>query len=135
MKPSARVSPQSPDALADPKARQLAELDRVATWLDSRWRIPGTSWRFGLDAVAGLVPGLGDAAGGLVSAWLILRARQLGLPTHVLVRMVGNVAIDTLVGSVPLLGSVFDVAFKANRRNIRLLRNHLEGEILPPERR
>ncbi|MBH0237494.1 DUF4112 domain-containing protein [Methylobrevis albus] len=135
MNAAARVRPGEGGAAADDRARQLAEIDRLATWLDSRWRIPGTSWRFGLDAVAGLVPGLGDAAGGLVSAFLILRARQLGLPTHVLVRMIGNVAIDTLVGSVPLLGSVFDVAFKANRRNVRLLRNHLQGEILPPERR
>ncbi|MFD1333676.1 DUF4112 domain-containing protein [Methylopila musalis] len=102
----------------------LDELDRLATLLDSRWRIPGTTWRFGLDAAVGLAPGVGDVAMGLVSAYLIKRASDLGAPTHILVRMVGNVALDTAVGSIPILGSVFDVAFKANRRNMRLLRRH-----------
>ncbi|GLK77101.1 hypothetical protein GCM10008171_23550 [Methylopila jiangsuensis] len=105
-------------------AAVLDDLERLATLLDSRWRIPGTNWRFGLDAAVGLAPGVGDLAMGLVSAYMIKRASDLGAPGHVLARMVGNVALDTVVGSIPLLGSVFDVAFKANRRNMRLLRRH-----------
>lgn len=109
-------------------AATLAELDRMARLLDSRWRIPGTQIRFGVDAVAGLIPGLGDAATGLVSAWIVLNAAKHGASGPLLARMVGNVALDTVVGSVPLLGSVFDVFFKANKRNMRLLVRHLEAK-------
>ncbi|MGA0531832.1 DUF4112 domain-containing protein [Hansschlegelia sp. KR7-227] len=106
------------------QAASLEQLDRLADMLDTRWRIPGTGWRFGVDAVAGLVPGVGDVATGLISAYMVKRAYDLGAPKHILVRMVGNVALDTVVGSVPVLGSVFDFAFKANRRNMKLLRRH-----------
>lgn len=105
-------------------------LDRLAWTLDSRWRIPGTGVRFGADAVAGLIPGIGDAATGLISAYIVLRAANHDVPRHVIARMVGNVALDTVVGSVPVLGSVFDLFFKANRRNIKLLRRHLERSAL-----
>ena len=104
----------------------LEELDRLARLLDSRWRIPGTDIRFGADALVGLLPGVGDAATGLVSAYIILRAANHGAPKRLLARMAGNVALDTVVGSIPLAGSVFDLFFKANNRNIRLLRRHLE---------
>ena len=106
--------------------KALADLDRLARLLDSNWRIPGTSWRFGVDAVAGLLPGVGDLATGLISAYIVLQAPALGASKGVMARMIGNVALDTLVGSVPLLGSIFDVYYKANNRNIRLLRRHLE---------
>jgi len=104
----------------------MEELDRLARLLDSQWRIPGTSLRFGVDALAGLVPGVGDAATGLVSAYLIYRASRFDVPRSVLAVMVGNIVLDTVVGSIPLAGSVFDVFFKANNRNIRHLRRHLE---------
>ncbi|MFD1704420.1 DUF4112 domain-containing protein [Methylopila henanensis] len=107
-------------------AETLDELDRLAHLLDSRWRIPGTNWRFGVDALVGLVPVAGDLSAALVSGYMIKRAHELGAPGHVLARMVGNVALDTVVGSVPILGSVFDVAFKANRRNMALLRRHFQ---------
>ncbi|ESX38347.1 DUF4112 domain-containing protein [Mesorhizobium sp. C416B] len=106
-------------------ANALAELDLLAALLDSRWRIPGTSIRFGLDALVGLVPVLGDAATGIVSAYIVLRARNVGAGNGLVARMLGNVLLDTLVGSVPILGSIFDVYFKANNRNVRLLRRHL----------
>ena len=113
--------------IADPEmAKALADLDRLARLLDSNWRIPGTSWRFGVDAVAGLLPGVGDLATGLISAYIVLQAPALGASNGVMARMIGNVALDTLVGSIPLLGSIFDVYYKANNRNIRLLRRHLE---------
>lgn len=116
--------------LADPEtAKVLADLDRLADMLDSRWRIPGTGVRFGVDAVAGLLPGIGDAATGLISAYIVARAAGHGASGGLLARMVGNVALDTIVGSVPLLGSVFDVFFKANNRNIGLLRRHIERRV------
>ncbi len=103
----------------------LEELDSLSWLLDSRWRLPGTGFRFGVDALAGLVPGVGDVATGLVSAWLVWRAAKFDVPAHLLARMVGNVALDSLVGAIPLVGSLFDFAFKANRRNVALLRRHL----------
>ncbi|QND60473.1 DUF4112 domain-containing protein [Mesorhizobium huakuii] len=111
----------------DPEAEKaIAELDLLAALLDSRWRIPGTSVRYGLDALVGLVPVLGDVATGLVSAYIVLRARNCGAGNGLVGRMLGNVLLDTVVGSVPVLGSIFDVYFKANNRNIRLLRRHLQ---------
>lgn len=105
--------------------RGLAELDFIARLLDDRFRIPGTSIRFGLDGLIGLVPGVGDGATALVSLYVVLRAWSLGAPAGVLGRMLVNILIDTAVGSVPMLGDVFDVAFKSNRRNLELLRRHL----------
>lgn len=105
----------------------LDHLDRIATMLDSRWRIPGTNFRFGVDALASIVPVAGDLSTALVSAYMIKRAHDLGAPKHILARMIGNVAFDTIVGSVPVIGTVFDFAFKANRRNMTLLRKHFDG--------
>ena len=105
----------------------LADLENLARNLDSRWRIPGTTIRFGLDAVAGLIPGAGDLAAAIISGHIILYGWRAGAPSHVLARMIGNVAIDTIVGSIPVLGSVFDVYYKANNRNVRLLRRHFES--------
>jgi hypothetical protein len=115
-----------PGAAGDDPQSLLRELDDLAWLLDSRWRVPGTSFRFGVDAVAGLIPGLGDAATALPSAYMVWRAREFGLPSHVLARMVGNVALDFAIGAIPVVGSLFDFAFKANRRNVKLLRRHLE---------
>lgn len=111
------------------KRRRLERLDRVARMLDSQWRIPGLGVRFGADAVASIIPGVGDAATGLVSAWLIYECHRLGAPAHVTGRMIGNVVLDTLVGSVPVAGTVFDVFFRANNRNMRILRSHLQKEL------
>ncbi|MFC6490400.1 DUF4112 domain-containing protein [Nitratireductor sp. GCM10026969] len=107
---------------------RLAEMERLAGLLDSRWRIPGTPIRFGIDAVAGLIPGIGDAATGIVSAYLLYRAARMGVPRTTLAAMGGNVLLDVVFGAIPLLGSVFDVFFKANNRNIRLLQRHLERQ-------
>ena len=104
----------------------VVELDRLARLLDSQWRIPGTQIRFGADAVAGLVPVVGDLATAVLSAYIVARAADVGAPKSLMARMVGNVVLDTVVGSIPLIGSVFDVFYKANNRNIRLLQRHLE---------
>jgi hypothetical protein len=104
---------------------QLQRLDAFANLLDARFRVPGTGWRFGLDSVVGLVPGVGDAATLAVALWVLLQAHRLGASKGILARMAGNVIVDAVFGSVPLVGDIFDVAFKSNRRNVALLRRHL----------
>ena len=108
------------------RARALERLQRFADLQDSRFRVPGTGIRFGWDALIGLVPGVGDAATGLAAAWIVAEAARLGASKGVLARMALNVAVDILLGAVPLVGDVADVAWKANRRNLDLLRRHLE---------
>ena len=100
-------------------------LDLLAHLLDDAFRIPGTSLRFGLDGIVGLIPGLGDILGGLASCILLVAAWVRGAPYVTLARMVVNIGIEVLLGAVPLLGAIFDVAWKANRRNYRLLERHL----------
>jgi hypothetical protein len=112
------TSPPPGDPLA--RARALARL------LDSAARVPGTGIRFGADAVLGLVPGLGDVAGAALAGYLVLLAQRLGAPRAVVLRMLGNVAVDTLGGTVPLIGDLFDVAYKSNLRNLALLERAIE---------
>jgi hypothetical protein len=97
---------------------------RIAWLLDDIIRIPGTNLRFGIDPLLGLLPGGGDLAGGVLSGYIILAAARLGAPPAVLVRMGGNVLLDALIGTVPLLGDLFDAGWKANRRNARLLEQY-----------
>jgi hypothetical protein len=100
---------------------RLAQARALAKLLDRAVRVPGTNISFGLDALLGLIPGGGDLAGAAFSAWLIILGARMGLPSHVLARMVANVAVDTLGGTVPLIGDLFDVAWKSNTRNLALL--------------
>jgi Domain of unknown function (DUF4112) len=108
------------------QAPQLERLRALSRLLDSAFVIPGTRYRFGFDALVGLVPGLGDAASAVFSAYIILQASRLGAPRSVVTRMIANVALDTLVGWVPILGDIFDVAWKSNLRNMALLESHLQ---------
>jgi hypothetical protein len=96
-------------------------LDQLATLLDDLFQIPGTRMRIGLDALIGLIPGLGDLITGMMSFLIVFAAWQRGLPKVTLARMMVNIGIDTLLGSVPVVGDVFDAAFKSNRMNFRLL--------------
>jgi hypothetical protein len=96
--------------------------------LDSAFVVPGTNIRFGLDAIVGLFPGIGDFLTSLVSLYIVHEARQLGAPAHLLVRMIANIAIDGIVGSAPLAGDIFDVMWRANRRNMALLYEHLRNQ-------
>lgn len=105
---------------------ELAQLDLIADLLDSRFIIPGTNIRFGLDSLIGLVPVVGDVISALISLYLIGRAAQLGLSPWVKARMLWNVVLDTAIGAVPIAGDAFDVAFKSNRRNIALVRKALQ---------
>lgn len=120
--PKDQLRVRTPDAIVGD-----ARLDRMrgaARLLDSRFRIPGTGIRFGLDAIIGLVPGVGDFAGAIASSYFIYEAARLGAPAPVLARMVTNVGLEALIGAIPILGDIFDVAFKANNRNMRLLEQH-----------
>ncbi|MGH6920701.1 MAG: DUF4112 domain-containing protein [Geminicoccaceae bacterium] len=112
------------------RLRQLAHL------LDDRFRIPGTRYRIGLDGLIGLVPGIGDAVTTVLALYIVLEARRLGVPLTKVGRMGLNVAVDAVLGAVPLVGDLFDVAWKANRRNLGLLLDHLESErqTLDPQR-
>lgn len=101
----------------------------MAWVLDSSIRIPGTQIRFGMDTIIGLVPGLGDLVAGALSLYIIGEAARIGIPRSLLARMGWNVALDTLVGEVPILGDLFDVAWKANMRNLVLLEEHLQRPI------
>ncbi len=107
-------------------AAELNETQNLAWLLDARWSIPFTRIRFGIDPVLGLVPGAGDIVAGVVSAYVILKARRLGAPKRLIWRMAANVAIDTAFGAVPVVGVIFDIYYKASMRNLRLLHDWLE---------
>jgi uncharacterized protein DUF4112 len=109
--------------------RELARLRALALLFDQAFAIPGTRWRFGFDALFGLVPGLGDLIGALVAVYALHVARTLRASRAVQLRMLGNVALDALVGTLPLVGDVFDFVFKAQTRNLALL----ESWVASPE--
>ncbi len=106
-------------------AERLAQAQWLARMMDDRFAVPGTRLRFGWDAILGVVPGLGDALTSIISLIIVHHAWQTGASPFMLARMLGNVVADFLIGAVPVAGDLFDVAFKANRRNARLLEQHL----------
>ena len=99
-------------------------LERLAWWLDSAIVVPGTRFRIGFDALIGLVPGIGDLIGAALSAYIVAAAARRGLPGSVLLRMAFNVGVEAIVGAVPILGDLFDAAWKANQRNVALMRQY-----------
>lgn len=109
-----------PDALA-----RLKRLRRLAWLIDGVFKLPGTRFRFGLNSVVGLVPVGGDAVLGALSLYIIYEAAKLGVPGPQLARMFGNVALEVAGGSVPVLGDVFDMALKANLRNLAIIERHV----------
>jgi hypothetical protein len=110
------------------KEDALKRLEALGKLMDGAFQLPGTNVRFGIDAVIGLVPGVGDLVSGLVSSYLIWEARRLGVSKWVLTRMAVNTLLDTTIGAIPLAGDVFDVMFRANMKNMALLRRHLEKQ-------
>lgn len=116
-----------------PTADRFHRLDWLSRVLDTAWSIPGTPYRIGVDGILGLIPGIGDPLGAVLSSYLIFEAARIGAPKHILLRMVGNVALESLVGVIPVLGDVFDIAWKANVRNLALLRAH-EGDLRVSDR-
>lgn len=114
-----------------------SNLDAIEHWLDRAFRLPGTDIRFGLDAVLGLLPGVGDTATAVVSGAMIVAGLRAGLPCGAIGRMVWNVGIDWALGSIPLIGDLFDVAHKANTKNLAILRAELakrQAERLEPDK-
>ena len=97
-------------------------LEQVSRWMDGLFRIPGTGWRFGLDALVGLIPGLGDTATTAVSFYILAAGVRYRVPKVTLLRMALNIAVDYLLGAVPVLGDLFDFAWKSNQKNVALLR-------------
>jgi hypothetical protein len=106
-------------------AQEIERLARLSRLLDSKFRIPGTSIRFGWDQLLGIVPGVGDLAAVAPASYLIYRAHRLGARKRTIGRMVANTGVDFAIGSIPLLGDVFDIYFKSNKRNIALLQREL----------
>lgn len=108
--------------------RDIQRLRRVAHWLDDRFRVPGTNIRFGLDALIGLLPGVGDSVSALWGVYFIGRAHQQGMPMSLKSKMAVNLLIDLIVGAIPIVGDLFDVGFKSHVRNVALLDDFIEGE-------
>ncbi len=107
-----------------PRRAALDRLDMLATAFDTAFIVPGTNIRFGIESLIRLVPAIGDLAASALSFYLLYEARRLGVPRLLFARMLGNVLIEGTIGAVPVAGDAFDVYFRANRRNIALLRRH-----------
>jgi hypothetical protein len=114
---------------------RLDRLHGLAHLLDSAIRVPGTGFRFGLDPILGLIPGLGDAVAAAMSGVILLEAARLGVPRRVLLRMAANVIVEVVGGAVPLAGDLFDAAWKANQRNMRLLDEAVGYPVVPAKSR
>ncbi|KIZ40204.1 MULTISPECIES: DUF4112 domain-containing protein [Rhodopseudomonas] len=110
------------------REQRLARLEAIAKLLDVAFILPGTNIRYGIDGLIGLIPVVGDLITTAISLWLVREARKLGAPWHVTMRMLGNVALDGAIGIVPLAGDAFDVMFRANVRNVRLLRRWIDKQ-------
>jgi hypothetical protein len=110
------------------REQRLARLDALAKLLDVAFVVPGTNVRYGIDGLIGLIPVIGDIITTAISLWLVREARALGAPWHLTMRMLGNVALDGAVGIVPLIGDAFDVMFRANVRNVKMLQRWLEKQ-------
>jgi hypothetical protein len=108
------------------RARSLGEVEMLAWLLDNSIPVPGTGRRFGIDALIGFVPVVGDLVSGGIGLFVVWRASRMGLPRIAVARMLANSAIDIVVGAVPLLGDAFDLWFKANTRNLGIMRRYLE---------
>jgi hypothetical protein len=123
--------PVEPELVTDVERNaKIEQLRQIAEFMDGQFRIPGTNVEFGADAIFGLVPGVGDLLCGALSLWLIREAKLIGAPGWLVARMVWNVVVDVGLGSVPVFGDLFDVAWKANRKNIQLLTRYFDS--LPP---
>src|SRR5688572_4689916 len=117
---------QKVEVQQQPGQRAITRLNRLAKLMDAQFRIPGTDIRFGLDGLIGLIPGGGDLSTFAVSGYMLWIMANNGASGLVLARMTLNILIDALFGSIPLLGDIFDIAFKANMRNVRLMQEHYE---------
>ncbi len=110
------------------REQRLARLEAIAKLLDVAFILPGTNIRYGIDGLIGLIPVVGDIITTAISLWLVKEARALGAPWHITARMLANVALDGAVGLVPVAGDAFDVMFRANMRNVRLLKRWIDKQ-------
>ena len=110
------------------REQRLARLEAVAKLLDVAFILPGTKIRYGIDGLIGLIPVVGNIIAAAFSLWLVREARALGAPWHITARMLGNVAVQGVVGAVPAAGDAFDVMFRANVRNVKMLQRWLEKQ-------
>jgi Domain of unknown function (DUF4112) len=122
--PLARRS--SAPVVQDRRTSRVQALRTLTKLLDSAFQVPGTRFRFGLDPIIGIIPGIGDAIGAVLSAVIVFQAARLGISRSTLLRMMGNVVLDTVIGEIPVLGDLFDAGWKANTRNLDLLEAHLD---------
>ena len=123
--------------MTEPNPQAIAareRLEKLSHWLDRGLRVPGTSWRVGIESLLGLVPVVGDLGGLALSLWTLREAHQAGAPKPLLWRMAANCALDAGAGSLPVLGDLFDFFYQANRRNLELLREHLDVRLPTPKR-
>ena len=123
------------DAKAVTRAQSLARVSRLASALDSKFRLPGTNIRFGWDGILSVVPVAGDTVAAGMSAYLIWEAYQSGARKRTLAKMLGNAGLDYVLGSIPVIGTIFDIAYKANLRNLKLLQAELERPDQSPRSR
>ncbi len=103
-------------------------LETLSRYLDGLFRVPGTGWRFGLDALVGLIPNYGDMATSLVSFYILIAGVRYGVPKITLLRMAANIALDYVIGAIPLAGDAFDFFYKSNQRNLQLIRERATGQ-------
>jgi Domain of unknown function (DUF4112) len=117
------------------RLKTLKRIERLAKLMDTAWRIPFTKWRFGVDSVVGLVPGAGDLVNLGVSIYTLMLAHKLGAPNSLLLKMAANSGIDFGIGSVPLVGDIFDMFFKSNTRNLKMLTEFLAAQSVKSTKR
>ena len=122
-------NPVDKDLTAGSEADDLHRLDKLSQLLDNAFAIPGTRFRIGIDGIIGLIPGDRRCCRAALSIYVIFQAARLGLPISALLRMVGNVALETVVGAVPIVADIFDIVWKANTKNMALLRRHRPSAI------
>ncbi len=108
------------------QVKKKRQLQRLAWFLDSSIKIPGTPYSFGVDSLIGLVPGIGDAVGGLLSTWILMQGIRIKASAATLMHMTLNVALEVMLGFIPLIGDLFDIGWKANQRNVKLLERYLD---------
>jgi len=123
------VEAELEEAIVGGTESALKRIDAVGTLLDDAFRVPGTDIRFGLDPIVGVLPIAGDWATAVVGGYIVAEAVNLGVPKHVVGRMLFNIGLDATIGMLPILGTLFDTAWKANRRNVELVEKHVDGEL------
>lgn len=127
MNPDAARTPRQPPIVvsrAGESVPRISDLEQLARWMDSYFEIPGSGIRFGFDAIIGLFPGAGDTLTAFVSLYILNAASRYGVPRVTILRMAFNVVIDLVIGSLPVVGDLFDIAWRSNSRNVALLKAH-----------